>query len=373
MRQLVGILQSAPQPDELEVSVFGPGFGECLVLHLAENEWIVVDSCLALNSKRPAALEYLELLGVNPAQQVTFVIASHWHDDHMKGLGDLVEACPNAKFFCAHALGGEEFRSLMGLYRRESAPGGGGISELLQIVKILEKRRKKGEVISPNFASAGTSLIDRDAPRRISLKALSPSAAACAATTIRVAHELMPQTGGQRATIRALEPNDLAVVLSLRIDDVRVLLGADLEEIGRPGLGWDAVVQDFSRDHNNHSGFKVPHHGSENGHFQAVWDTMLTGNTWAVLTPYNKGNLPLPSPEDIARITSLTTDAFSTARLTRVVYRHPDNIVTKTLREMDVTITREPSGQGHVRLRKKINSSDEWTVELFGDAYRLNQ
>jgi beta-lactamase superfamily II metal-dependent hydrolase len=373
LRQLVGTPQRAPLADEIEVSIFGPGFGECLVLHLAENEWIIVDSCLALNSKRPAALEYLEALGVDTAERVTFVIASHWHDDHVKGLGDLVEACPNAKFFCAHALGGEEFRSLMGLYRRDSTPGGGGISELLQIVKILESRRKKGEVVSPKFASAGTCLIDRDSPRRISLKALSPSPAACAATTIRVAQELTPEAGGVRSSIRTLEPNDLAIVLSVRVDDVRILLGADLEEIGRPGLGWDAVVQDFSAEHNNHAGFKVPHHGSENGHYQPVWETMLAGTTWAVLTPYNKGKLPLPSPEDVERITALTADAFSTARLTRVVRRHADNIVTKTLREMEVTITQEPSGQGHVRMRKKINSTDDWTVELFGDAYRLNE
>src|SRR5438067_455186 len=35
-----------PDSSELELSVFGPGRGECLVVHLGAGEWMVVDSCL---------------------------------------------------------------------------------------------------------------------------------------------------------------------------------------------------------------------------------------------------------------------------------------------------------------------------------------
>ncbi|PXF57856.1 MAG: hypothetical protein C4B58_08625 [Deltaproteobacteria bacterium] len=35
-----------PSPDELEISLFGPGRGECVVAHLGNNDWLVVDSCL---------------------------------------------------------------------------------------------------------------------------------------------------------------------------------------------------------------------------------------------------------------------------------------------------------------------------------------
>jgi hypothetical protein len=38
---------------------------------------------------------------------------------------------------------------------------------------------------------------------------------------------------------------------------------------------------------------------------------------------------------------------------------------------MNVEIAEELPEQGQVRFRKKINSSDEWTVELFEGAHRL--
>ena len=45
-----------PSPDELEISLFGPGRGECVVVHLGNNDWLVVDSCLDNTSSQPVAL-----------------------------------------------------------------------------------------------------------------------------------------------------------------------------------------------------------------------------------------------------------------------------------------------------------------------------
>ena len=47
-----------PCHDELEVSIFGPGIGESVVVHLGYGDWIVVDSCLNPRTRLPAALEY---------------------------------------------------------------------------------------------------------------------------------------------------------------------------------------------------------------------------------------------------------------------------------------------------------------------------
>jgi glyoxylase-like metal-dependent hydrolase (beta-lactamase superfamily II) len=97
-------LSTPPRSDEAEVSVFGPGFGECLVVHLGNNDWIVVDSCTDAESKRPVALEYLETIGVDAATHVSLVIATHWHDDHIGGFGKLYMACKAARFACSAAL-----------------------------------------------------------------------------------------------------------------------------------------------------------------------------------------------------------------------------------------------------------------------------
>src|SRR5262245_58961005 len=54
-----------PASDEVEISLFGPGIGECSVVHLGGGQWMVVDSCIDRSTRRPVALEYLAEIGVD--------------------------------------------------------------------------------------------------------------------------------------------------------------------------------------------------------------------------------------------------------------------------------------------------------------------
>ena len=69
----------------------GPGYGESLVLHIGLGEWLIVDSCVDRSGK-PAALGYLEEIGVDIGRAVEMVVASHWHADHIGGMAQLVHA-----------------------------------------------------------------------------------------------------------------------------------------------------------------------------------------------------------------------------------------------------------------------------------------
>jgi hypothetical protein len=64
-------LSSPPQYDEIEVSVFGSGYGESVLVHLGQHEWMVVDSCVDMPSGQPAPIQYLRGLGINPAETVS--------------------------------------------------------------------------------------------------------------------------------------------------------------------------------------------------------------------------------------------------------------------------------------------------------------
>ena len=68
-----------PQADELELSLFGSGCGECVVVHLGANEWMIVDSCIHENGE-PVSIAYLKEMGIDVGRQVPIVVASHWHD-----------------------------------------------------------------------------------------------------------------------------------------------------------------------------------------------------------------------------------------------------------------------------------------------------
>ena len=65
----------AAQQNEIEVSVFGPGVGESVVLHCGYGRWLVIDSCRN-NAGAAVPLEYLRSIGVDVNGDVSDVIAT---------------------------------------------------------------------------------------------------------------------------------------------------------------------------------------------------------------------------------------------------------------------------------------------------------
>ena len=59
---------SRPAVQEVEVTIFGPGFGEFILVHATHNDWIIFDSCIESATGKPAVLRYLEEIGVDPSK-----------------------------------------------------------------------------------------------------------------------------------------------------------------------------------------------------------------------------------------------------------------------------------------------------------------
>jgi glyoxylase-like metal-dependent hydrolase (beta-lactamase superfamily II) len=81
-----------PEPDELEVSVFGLRKGESIAVHVPDGPWFVIDSMTSGTgaSRAPVAATYLrDYLDVN---ELYGVFLTHWHDDHTRGAADLMQA-----------------------------------------------------------------------------------------------------------------------------------------------------------------------------------------------------------------------------------------------------------------------------------------
>ena len=73
------------QKDLVSVTVFGPGFGESIVIYIPYLGWGIIDSCLYKvkgNTINPA-LEYLKSENVT---HLSFLILTHPHRDHFQGL-----------------------------------------------------------------------------------------------------------------------------------------------------------------------------------------------------------------------------------------------------------------------------------------------
>lgn len=204
-----------PTTNELELSLFGPGIGESLVIHLGNGDWIVVDSCFD-EQRQAVALSYLESLGVDVSTQVKLVLVTHWHDDHICGISQVVAAARTAEFACSAALDGQEFFNLVAARKEVSLVGQtSGVEEFESILDIIAGRASGRYPPGPDhWAASGMCLFSRRDPWIVKVISFSPSAHTITASKHQLA-ALFPVPGAAIKKLPALTPNDLAVVLRI--------------------------------------------------------------------------------------------------------------------------------------------------------------
>ncbi|MEZ4658033.1 MAG: MBL fold metallo-hydrolase [Caldilineaceae bacterium] len=236
-----------PQSDEIEIAVFGPGYGESIVIHIGNGKWIIVDSCLDDGSDLPAPLRYLWSLNVNVAKDVVLVVATHWHDDHIRGISGVFNACESSDFVISSALSSEEFLNVI---RAEKPPiESTGVSEFTKIIDILHARKQRRvQWATPKHAIVDRLLLSREIQyesqiTKVKIYSLSPSDAAVMQAKLAFAQALSGQQARPKR-IAAVAPNHTSVVLWVEIGPHRILLGADLEVTSNPQTGWSVILSD---------------------------------------------------------------------------------------------------------------------------------
>lgn len=350
---------------QYEVNLFGPGYGESVAARIGPDEWLIIDSCLNAEGL-PAPLAYLDSIGV-PPEHVKLLIASHWHDDHVRGFSKLVERCTQAKVCMSHALTKKEFQVFVGHYSR-SHPSDkltSGTQELHDVLQILNSRGARGIVALPDRRLWQSTSPNANS-EIIEVWSLSPSDE-CAERFLKFVGAAMPRQGITKFRAPSIKENETAVAILLKFGDTSVLLGADLEETHR---GWTAIVNSAGRPQTKSSLFKIPHHGSMNGHHDDVWKDMLVENTTAIMTPYNKGH-KLPKDSDIDRIKTLTSRAYTTQILQRAAKPKRSTSTEKMIRTTAKSLKPVTKKMGHIHAKLCENLS-EWAVTLNEGAVSLH-
>ena len=340
--------------------LLGPGYGESVVLHMGHGAWVIVDSCINTGGE-PRALEYLESIGVDPAQGVDLIVATHWHDDHIRGMARLVEVCSQAEFCCANALLTEEFLAAAdAMEARHLSADGSGVRELHRVFTWLESKASP-----PTFAGANRRIRLRD---QCEIWSLSPGDAAFR-EFLRSMRRLLPAPGRTKPRVPSVSPNDLSVVLWIAIGNLALLLGSDLET-----SGWLTILNSAERPAGKASVFKVPHHGSADAYEPEVWRQMLDRDPFAVLTPWQRGNRSLPGRSDVQRILAHTRHAYSTSNgPLRSRSRRRESMVDRSIRGAGIRVRRLEMRAPAIRLRCPIGSADGWSVQTFGPACHLDE
>ena len=355
------VKQTLPSHDEVEVTLLGPGYGESIVVHIGGGEWVVVDSCIDEEGS-PQALEYLWSIGVDPGEAVKLVVATHWHDDHIAGMARLTKACEAAEFCCAAVFRTEEvLTAIDALEKRHLSRKGSGVRELHGVFSQI----KRGE-LEARFALADTRILNSES---CEIWSLSPSHRAFERFLMNIGR-LIPGLGETKRRVPSVSSNDISVVTWIRIHNVAVLLGSDLE---RPE--WTDVVQSTTRPAGRAGVFKVAHHGSAGADEPEVWRQMLDAERIAVLTPFRRGRHALPLRTDAERILSYTEDAYITAAAdsSSPPRRRESRAVRSMIQESNIRIRRNVMNRGAIRLRRAASPGGQWGIETIGPACHLRE
>jgi hypothetical protein len=364
-----------PTADQIELTVIGPGFGESILIHIGDGRWIIVDSCISYGTGAVAALDYLAGIGVNVATAVQLIVATHWHDDHIRGLYNILRACPSAEFCCSIALGEEEFIAQTKLYSTGwISAAGSGLQESERITSFLLDQAKSGAKPRLRRALANTRLFSRSDFSHgceVEVTALSPSALEVQ-SFLEELRRLFPTGRQPKRRMPTLGPNNGSLVLWISIGPAIILLGADLEERGKAGYGWKAILEDTAAPTGKGQVFKIPHHGSASGHLHEIWTDKLERNPLSVLSPYNRGH-KLPTRIDVDRILGYAPNSYSTSRFESARPHPRDRAVERQIREMGVKLHSVKLETGRVTIRNGgLSDFLSWHPTIIPPAQQLS-
>jgi hypothetical protein len=291
------------------------------------------------------------------------VLVTHWDNDHIRGISRVVDECNGATVALSNAFTTDDFLQLVFAEEAHAVGVGTGVDELRSVLRLSTGRRvwaKNNVPLHPRPADGGPSIV-----------AVSPSEDAVERGIMALAELAFERERAVGGRFRAPERANGASVAAFAVAGSNaLLLGADLENSNNPATGWDAVLRD-ARPMRKSSLVKVPHHGSDDAHHDEMWNQLVEDKAIAILAPFINGNVQRPSQADIERLCGLAVRLHVTSlpRIRRARFdSEAERLVSRTLGGRQV---REIVGWGHVRARRKLESSGEWDVECDGDAHRV--
>ncbi|MGE0138503.1 MAG: MBL fold metallo-hydrolase [Ilumatobacteraceae bacterium] len=347
------------------MTILGPGRGECCLVHVGAAEWLIVDSCTT-ESGQPAALAYLDTMGV-PYSQVRWIVATHWHDDHIRGFADLVAACPNAKVIQSAALESDEFMALAAAAADSLVDGSFGAQEVWRTwTHLVSAGRSSPELARSDYRIHLRQGVDEPS---CEVWALSPSGASVAAAIAEFGRAL-PKIGEPKRAVPRPKRNPSCVVIWVQVGETVALLGADLETSADEAHGWRGIVHSSGRPTGRAHVLKVPHHGSIDAHDEVMWNDLLVPQPKAAVTPFQRGDVRLPRETDRTRIAGLS-DAWLTRDSATSRSPRRSNAVERTIREAVRQIALVSVNPGRVTFRCDAQDPGNWAVDAPSPAVKL--
>lgn len=363
------MITSPPNNSDVEITLIGTGggYGESVVVKIGIDKWIIVDSCINPHTKEPLAIEYLTNIKAD-FSNVILIVCTHWHNDHIKGLSKLLSLCPESEFCFSAVNDLNKFLFLCELDYTKTLKG--SKSSTNEFANCLEIINKRGNYFTKAQSNLLLYNIDENGCK-FELFALSPSPKTLIDFDGEIS-ELITEFGQRNTAIINKSPNDKSVALLLKFNKVRVLLGADLEIGKSDDEGWRHIVKHSKvRDEYKSDLYKIPHHGSENGYLEEIFDVLVNNDSVLKMTPYRSSRLP--TEEMLSTYLNHSKEIFLTSNT--VVSKKPkkrDKSIEKIINRSSIKISEVKFSHGIVRSRIDYTiEKSEWSTELFESALRI--
>lgn len=364
-------MNNLPGNNVFEFSLIGTGggYGESIVIHLGNQNWVVVDSCVDPKTKSCLPLEYLQAKGVNLSSDVKLIICTHWHDDHILGISDLLNASPSATFSMTRCTDTKKFLQFVGLDYNKSISEASASStvEIKKCFDILKNRK------SPIKGAEQDKLLWQNDLNNITSRiySLSPSDYVVNEFDKEIS-TLITEYGSSNKKVVIQAPNDKSVALFVSVNNHNIILGSDLEVSNTNNKGWLCILDNCQCIDSKSSLFKIPHHGSNTGYNTRIWNELLIENVTANLTPWNVGQ-KLPR-KDMLKIFLNHTDKLYVTSLNNYSdnAKKRERSISKAISKFNNTLCEVRYKFGIVRCRLNILIQDSvWETNLFGEALKV--
>lgn len=342
---------AAPDDDHLEITVFGPGYGESIVLHIPTIGWGIIDSCEFKSGTKSVnlPLEYLNGILSPDFPELAFVILTHPHEDHYKGLDTIIKSYPGKiKRICWYS--GDGVRELKQYICQQKVAGREVLPGFAEVIKTMQDAVKTGAQI--RRLSELTSVAESPCA---SLIALSPSASNIK-MYVQKLFKAIPQAGKPVLPMNNNEHNLISVALFLKYGNVQAILGSDLETKNDKSGGWNAIIYNDDIPDLWATFVKVPHHGSMTGYSDEAWEEHCKNNKpIAAITPFVQGNIYLPDENLVKLLKNKVEKLYLTSfpKLQSNINKYYKKDVERNIRSRtrDFKIIEYPDKAGFIRFR----------------------
>jgi len=374
-----------PSEDEVEITTLGKraDSGESIVIHLGHDKWCIVDSCETDNGE-VLPLLFSQERGVN-FDNVVFVVCSHWHTDHIRGLSKIVGACKNAKFIMSKAGKKEDFLRYV-VYKTATSRKGSKYSELKDCLSCIALREKERKSTFKAYAFMDKVLHDDN---NVSICSLSPSDAILDAFDQVL---LDNDKDGSEISDNSIDENLYSIALIVKGNFPPILVGGDLQIafkrkstdftecdveycVKHKDYGWCNVVKNSSTMKDNIGYIKIPHHSSITSFCAKMWNERMGEKVIGVSTMFinNKGVF-LPQKKMLEIYFDKCAELY-------VTFDKPYSYRDRKGGRAKIDDVLSPQNGKIVVLPEKIgavssrwNSTEKkWKTSLFGSATRVNK